>query len=80
MEAFIVFLCIALYLMSFWNVCYMFDKRSVDPYGILPWILLLVPIVNTLYWLIFGADWKFKNNDNLKHMFGKLPEKEKENK
>mgnify|MGYP003304889293 CR=1 FL=1 len=80
MEAFIVFLCVALYLMSFWNVCNMFAERNVNPAGILPWIILLVPIVNTLYWLIMGADWKLKNNDNLKRMFGKLPEKEKEEK
>lgn len=78
MTIFIFFLLFVVYIVSFWNVCEMFGKRSVNPISILPWIILLVPIVNTLYWLIVGDDWKLKTNDNLKRMFGKLPEKEKE--
>jgi hypothetical protein len=58
----------------------MFAEPKISPFGILPWILLLVPIVNTLYWLIFGTDWDLKINENLKRLFGKLPEKEKEDK
>lgn len=80
MVDFIIFLCVALYLISFLNVCNMLGERNVDTAGILPWIFLLVPIVNTLYWLIVGVDWDLKNNENLKRMFEKLPEKEKENK
>lgn len=80
MEAFIVFLCVVLYFMSFWCVCDEFSKRKVEPNGFIPLIVLFFPIVNTLYWLIVGADWKLKDNDNLKRMFGKLPEKEKEEK
>jgi len=80
MVDFIIFLCVALYLISLLNVGNMFDKRNVDPAGILPLIFLLVPIVNTLYWLIVGVDWDLKNNENLKRMFEKLPEKEKEDK
>ena len=78
MTIFIFFLLFVVYIVSFWNVCEMFGERSVNPISILPWIILLVPIVNTLYWLIVGDDWKLKINDNLKRMFGKLPEKEKE--
>ena len=80
MIIFMFFLLFVVYIVSFGNVCNMFAKRNVDPAGILPWILLLVPIVNTLYWLIVGVDWDLKNNENLERMFGKLPEKEKEEK
>ena len=79
MEFFIVLLCVALYFMSFWCVCDEFSKREVEP-GIISFIVLFFPIVNTLYCLIFGADWKLEINENLKKMFGKSPEKEKENK
>lgn len=80
MEFFIVFLCVALYFMSFWCVCDEFSKRKVVPFGIIPLIVLFFPIINTLYWLIFGADWRLKNNENLKKMFGKSSEKEKDEK
>ena len=80
MTIFIFFILFGVYIVSFYNVCDIFAKRNVDPVGILSWILLLVPIVNTLYWLIVGVDWDLKNNENLERMFGKLPEKEKEEK
>ena len=80
MIIFIVFLLYGVYIASFWKVCNMFAERKISPFGILPWIILLVPIVNTLYWLIVGVDWDLKNNENLERMFGKLPEKEKEEK
>ena len=66
--------------MSFWCVCDEFSKRKVVPFGIIPLIVLFFPIINTLYWLIFGADWRLKNNENLKKMFGKSSEKEKDEK
>jgi hypothetical protein len=80
MIIFIAYLLNGVYIASFWKVCNMFAERKISPFGILPWILLLVPIVNTLYWLIFGTDWDLKINENLKRLFGKLPEKEKEDK
>lgn len=72
---YILLLCaILLYFISFGGVCAAFSKRNVDPEAVLPWVILLTPLINTLYWLIFGVDWKgkVKNNENLKKLFSEL--------
>lgn len=64
----IVILIVIIYNISFIGVCNLFNERDVAP-SILAFIILFLPIINTLYFIIY-VDFSGEN-DNIHKIFNR---------
>lgn len=60
---------VVVYFVSLEGVALIFKERDVD-LDLFSFLVILLPIINTFYWIIFGFDLK-KTKKNLRKMFNK---------